>query len=261
MKIKFSLLIKQITFLLIVLFFQIFALSLVSDDKKQNEEKIEKIEKSILYNKNNDSLNKSDLLRDSTILPGSYDLKFSPFQDSAYFSALKLNIPASTRFYHDMKLFSGDWKRMVQEKGPSLKELANKNIQDLPDDYFKPSPTQVAMHQYNIYQSQYVPYVQTMKPFGMKVSLDAIGRFLGLTEDLSPTITYSLYETAHVEIVIYSVQANVIATIFSGRQVPGNYSYTWNGRNDRGRKMESGDYVGEVRIGKKRFIRKRIYLP
>jgi flagellar hook assembly protein FlgD len=91
--------------------------------------------------------------------------------------------------------------------------------------------------------------------------MDAIGRFLGLTEDLSPTISYSLFETSHVEIVIYSVQANVIATIFSGRQVPGNYSYTWNGRNDRGMKMGSGDYVGEVRIGEKRYVRKRIYIP
>ncbi len=261
MIIYFILFIKSIS--IIILFSLIIQTEIRSDDNKNTteERKIDKIEKSILYKDANDTLDKSDIMRDSTILPGNFNLLFSPYQDSAYYSALRLNIPITTRFYHDLQLFSGQWQMSTDEQGLTLKELANKNIQDLPEDYFKPSGTEIAMYQYNIYQSQYVPYVQTMKPFGLKVSMDAIGSFLGLTEDLTPTITYSLFETSHVEIVIYSVQANVIATIFSGKQVPGNYSYTWNGRNDRGMKMGSGDYVAEVRIGKNRYVRKRIYIP
>jgi len=247
----------------IVLFTPIINIGALSNNRNDppNDEKIKSIEESILFNESQDSIRTSDMLKDSTILPGDYKLNFSPFQDTAYYSALRLQIPATTRFYHDLKLFAGAWQYRMSYIEPTLEEMANQSIKDLPDEYFLPSSTEMAMYEYNIAQSLYVPYVQTYKPFGVKISMDAIGRFLGITEDLSPNISYSLYETSFVEIVIYSVQANVIATIFSGRQVPGNYSYTWNGRDDRGMKVSSGDYVGEVRIGTNRYVRKRIYIP
>jgi hypothetical protein len=242
----------------LILIITLITYGALSDD---NNNPPENIEGSILFQNKKDTIDAKDFLKDSTILPGDYKLNFSSFQDSAYYSALRLRIPATTRFYHDMMIFTGQWQFAPSDREATLEELANKSIQDLPDEYFMPSSTEKAMYEYNISQSLYVPYVQTYKPFGLKISMDAIGRFLGITEDLTPTISYSLFETSHVEIVIYSVQANVIATIFSGRQVPGNYSYTWNGRNDRGMMMGSGDYVGEVRIGDKRYVRKRIYIP
>ncbi|MBR3090812.1 MAG: hypothetical protein IKH10_02320, partial [Bacteroidetes bacterium] len=83
---------------------------------------------------------------------------------------------------------------------------------------------------------------------------------LGIIEDTSPEIKYSLGMIADVEIVIYSVQAKVIATIFKGTQRPGSYKITWNQRDDKGKKMPYGDYIAEVRIGTDRFVRKRIVI-
>jgi flagellar hook assembly protein FlgD len=56
------------------------------------------------------------------------------------------------------------------------------------------------------------------------------------------------------------MNAVIIATMFDGIQSPGDFTYTWNGRDDSGRLLPVGDYVGEVRIGKEKLIRKRIYL-
>jgi len=84
----------------------------------------------------------------------------------------------------------------------------------------------------------------------MKVALGDIAQFFGLAEDVSPVIKYNLDFATEVQIVIYSVNASVVATLFDGHQPAGNYSITWNGRDDKGRKLPSGDYVAEVRIGK-----------
>jgi flagellar basal-body rod modification protein FlgD len=96
---------------------------------------------------------------------------------------------------------------------------------------------------------------------GLQIPLSAIGAFLGLTEDVSPVISYSLESSAEVEVVVYSVQALVIRTLLTAKQYPGSYSITWDGKNDKGIIMPKGDYVAEVRIGKDRIVRKRIVVP
>lgn len=133
---------------------------------------------------------------------------------------------------------------------------------DLPPEYFLPSGRERVMSAYNIAQSQYVPNLSPYKnpnP-GVQISLSSIAAFLGLEEDVSPVMQYVIDYATEVQIVVYSPQAKVIATIFDGRQAPGKYRITWNGRDDAGRRMPPGDYVSEVRIGKERFARKRIAL-
>jgi hypothetical protein len=132
-------------FLLLIITF--FTNGALSDD---NNTPPENIEGSILFNNKKDTIDTKDFLKDSTILPGDYKLNFSPFQDSAYYSALRLRLPATTRFYHDMKIFTGQWQFAPSDREATLEELANKSIQDLPDEYFMPSSTEKAMYEYNI---------------------------------------------------------------------------------------------------------------
>ena len=196
---------------------------------------------------------------DTTFLPGRFNLRTTPAQDSAYVRALRLKIPISTRFANDLKAFSKDWQleKRILEENPWNMALSNL---DLPAEFFMPSAQEKAMYQYNILESQNVPFVRTINPFGLKIPMSAIGSLLGLTEDLSPVLVYSIDFTTNVEVVIYSVQAKVVATIFKGNQNPGKYRYVWNGRDDLGMKMPSGDYIAEIRIGDSKFIRKRIYI-
>lgn len=194
------------------------------------------------------------------ILPGEFFFQTTPEQDSAYFRALRARIPSSTRFSLDLKRFESDIRLMGElNKGTPL-DIARKNL-DLPSEYFIPSQREFALYELNQKLSTYVPYIRTSQPFGFKANLSDIGKLLGLIEDVSPVLTYEVDTYTDVEVVVYSIQARVVSTIFSGKQSPGKYTYTWNVRDDAGRIMPPGDYIGEIRIGRSKFIRKRIYIP
>lgn len=202
----------------------------------------------------------SDTSQPIIILPGELFFQTTPQQDSAYFRALRTKIPASTRFSLDLKRFESDIRIMEElNKGTPL-DIARKNL-DLPSEYFIPSPHEFAMYELHQKLSAYVPYIRTSQPFGFKADLADIGKLFGLVEDVSPVLSYDVDTFTDVEVVVYSIQARVVATIFSGRQSPGKYTFTWNVRDDAGRLMPSGDYIGEIRIGRSKFIRKRIYIP
>lgn len=195
--------------------------------------------------------------------PGGKSIIYLPYQDSAYQNALKLPIEDYYRFKNDLKKFSNLWLAYLKELEKTPYQTAIDNINNIPQEYLLPSQEQVAAYQYNIMQSQSVPFVRTMPTpgVGLQASLQDIGVFLGVTEDVSPVISYSIDFTCEVEIVIYSVQAVVISTIYKGMQTPGNYKLTWNLKDDYGRKMPPGDYIAEVRISNVKFIRKRIVIP
>lgn len=216
--------------------------------------------KSPVFIKSPDSLKVFEkVATDTTILTGPKLITTLPEQDSAYLRAKRLPvaIPPSARFYADMKMLESQIYSEKKFYGLTEQEIARKNLQ-VPDEFYIPSPQEQTLRQYNIMQSQYVPFVRTYNPFGLKVPLSAIGSLLGLTEDVSPLIEYTLDVETQVKVVIYSEKALVVATIVDGIQRPGRYRYYWNGRDDWGKIMQRGDYVGEIRIGNTKFIRKRI---
>ncbi len=202
----------------------------------------------------------SDTSQPIIILPGEIYFKTTSEQDSAYFRALRTRIPSSTRFSLDLKRFESDIRLMGEVSKGTPMDIARKNL-DLPSEYFIPSPNEFVLYELNQKLSTNVPYIRTSQPFGFKANLSDIGKLLGLVEDVSPVLSYDLDTYTEVEVVIYSVQARVVATIFSGNQLPGKYTFTWNVRDDAGRLMPPGDYIGEIRIGRNKFIRKRIYIP
>lgn len=190
-------------------------------------------------------------------MPGSIMGAINALQDSNYTRAMRIIVPNSVRFYHDLKLLASNTYQQTGRYEPN--DRIRKNL-DLPAEYFIPLPSEVTNYQYNILQSQAAPFINSVNPFGMKMSLSSIGQLLGIVEDVSPVIKYDLSYKADVQVVIYSIAATVVASIFNGEQLPGSYRYTWNGRDDKGRKLAQGDYIGEVRIGKSKYIRKRIYI-
>jgi hypothetical protein len=130
----------------------------------------------------------------------------------------------------------------------------------MPENIFEPMPEDIVQHRIGLINSLSIPGVYTHTPLVGGINLRSIGLFLGLVDDVSPEISYTLTITADVEIVIFSVSAVAIAKIFEGTQKPGKYSFFWNGKDDSGKKASSGDYIAEVRIGQKQYVRKRIVI-
>lgn len=185
--------------------------------------------------------------------------KFTPEQDSAFKQAMRSNLPKELILKQSLEQinFQIEFNRLMRDS-PWM--IAQRNLASIPKEMFEPNPVEITQRQQMIQDAQYVPFVQTLPRNAFSMSLQDIGKFVGLVEDYSPTISYNLNVISEVEIVIYSMNAKVISVIFKGEQSPGNYSRTWNGRDENGKLVPKGDYIGEVRIGNYKYIRKRIII-
>lgn len=178
-------------------------------------------------------------------------------QDSAYKRALQDDIPNFLRLKESLMML--EMSRVIQRRSRNNPwAAAKRNLAEIPSEYYTPTENEIIRHNEVIMASQYIPTFNNwpQNNGGISIPLAAIGRVLGLTEDTSPTINFELKYYDDVEIVVYSVQAVVIAQIFKGKLSPGKHSRTWNGRDDEGKKMPAGDYIIEVRVGESKYIRK-----
>ncbi len=228
------------------------------------------VEKSILLRNNNattlqkiygDTLINKNGSGNENIKPGFIENGYSPYQDSAYARALRQKLPLDDRISNDLNRFAAGWKIQEELAKGNPWQVAVKNINSLPSEIFLPSGVEQMLYNTNLISSQYVPGIRPLNPGGGLVSLNTIGRWLGLVEDVSPVIKFSLDYTENIEITVYSIQATAVAVLFKGNLPPGSYKYVWNGRDDQGRRMPSGDYIAEVKVGTIKYIRKRIVIP
>lgn len=180
-------------------------------------------------------------------------------QDSVYRKQKELDIPARTRLLASLQYSENEWNYRIDITKGKPWNLAMKNLQ-MPAHVWDPNPIDIVHRELSKQEAFYVPFVNTYNPYGLKIPLDAISTFFGLTEDTSPLITYTLEYTSEVKIVVFSVQATAVATIFESVQQAGRYSITWNGRDDKGKPLPPGDYIAEIRIGNERYRIKRIEL-
>lgn len=207
-----------------------------------------------------DTISRDTTKKSEQIVPGSRNL-FSAEQDSAYYRMMRLGIAPGTLAQLHAKIISlGIAMRKEQEQENPF-AIALRNL-DLPAEYYQPRSEDIVQREEMIARSQAIP---TGRPGGMRggvsIGLNDIGVFLGISEDVSPVINYVVDYAVNVKVVIYSTAAREVAMMFQGQQNPGKYQLTWNGRDDKGRPMPSGDYVAEVRLGNDRFVRKRITIP
>ncbi len=181
----------------------------------------------------------------------------TPEQDSAYSRAKRLPLTSMSRFILDLQRLQSLVKYLQATDTLSYEEIARRNL-TLPAEIFVPFPQDVVHSQVNILQSQYIPFVRTANPYGAKIPISAIASLLGIYEDISPIIEYLIEEQSPVKVVIYSASAIQIVTLVDAIQPAGRYKYVWDGKDERGNRQPRGDYIGEVRIGNSKYIRKRI---
>lgn len=205
----------------------------------------------------------SDTARARQNLPGEVTTSYTAAQDSAYRLALKAPLSGNVRFAHDARTlaYTIETKSRIAPQESAWEAITR--TMNVPSSIYAPTAQEVVQHRINIANAQYVPGI-LLYPMGtgnMQVNLGDIAKMFGLQEDVSPRIRYTVDETTEIQIVIYSPQARIITTLFSGIQAPGQYEVNWNGQDDQGHPVFPGDFVAEVRIGTDRITRKRIVWP
>lgn len=185
-------------------------------------------------------------------------------QDSSFQRALALKVTARCRFQEALRESSAMFELSTAlAPTPSVWERAMANMAMITPEIAAPTSDQVMSHKLNLQNATYVPGV-LLYPMGsgnLQIGLGSIGRFLGIVEDVSPRLVYSVLEPSEVRITIYSASALQARLLYKGIQRPGSYSIEWNGNDDTGHEVVRGDYVAEIAIGQDRIIRKRIVWP
>lgn len=205
----------------------------------------------------------SDSARSRRNLPGEVTTRYSTAQDSAYRQALNVTTSVRVRFSHDVRTLAYTMETTSRIVPQESAWEAIARTMNVPSSIYAPTAQEIVQNRINIANAQYVPGI-LLYPMGsgnLQVNLGDIASMLGLQEDVSPRIRYTVDETTEIEIVIYSTQARIVASLFSGIQAPGQYDIVWSGQDDQGRPVYPGDYVAEVRIGTGRIARKRIVWP
>ena len=73
-------------------------------------------------------------------------------------------------------------------------------------------------------------------------------------------IEFDLAEDSQVEIVIYNINGQKVKVLYEGFKNAGAHRMTWNGRNDLNQQVSSGLYFYKIKIDKKSFTKKMIYI-
>lgn len=75
---------------------------------------------------------------------------------------------------------------------------------------------------------------------------------LHLGANAGTMIQYDLPATLHdakVEIIIYNLQGQIVKRLYAGRQTPGAYTLSWNGRDENGLRVPAGTYQYRLTAG------------
>ena len=185
--------------------------------------------------------------------------QYTPQQNINYIQDSRLNFNFLYWLKKGILGSDAEWQIYKQEMSETPSNNLIESFARMPANIFEPLPTDIVQHQLNKYYALSVPTVYAyLGEIGLNLNIRDIGLFFGLVEDVSPEITYILDYTCDVEIVIYSISGEAVATIFAGTQRAGKYKIVWNEKDNLGKKMPSGDYIAEVRVGSEKFVRKRI---
>lgn len=76
----------------------------------------------------------------------------------------------------------------------------------------------------------------------------------------STRITFSLTESANINLEIYNILGQQIRALISGNLTAGEHAVTWDGRDDRGESVSAGMYIYTLQNEGQRFSRKMLLL-
>lgn len=184
-------------------------------------------------------------------------------RDSLYLAWLYAKIRPIVRLREALLRDTAVWYAFLDSIENTPEAIMQRNLALNPKDWM-PSEADKAKRELDIRNSQdwnnIHPNGITYIPLA-SVPLSDIGRVLGLTEDVSPRINYTVTVPENVSVKVYNLSAELIATLVNALKKPGTYRMEWDMRDEQGRRASSGDYIAEVIIGNRVAFRKRIVVP
>ena len=76
----------------------------------------------------------------------------------------------------------------------------------------------------------------------------------------STTIKYNLAKSGYTTVKVYNTLGEEVKTLVNGHQTTGEYTITWDGKNNQGSAVTSGIYILELRSGQFRQSRRMTLL-
>ena len=193
-------------------------------------------------------------------LPGGKQGEYLPEQDSLYLRALRLELSPSVRLALDVQRILSDFeivRRRNELESPWQAALRNMTLSQR---MLIPDPREVVQRQVAIASATAMPVWRAGQSGAVSIPMSTIGSLLGLSQDVSPRMSYRVRQTARVQAVVYSTTALIVRRLPDQEQRPGVYELEWDGRDDKGRPLPAGDYVLEVRIGDYELYRKHVVM-
>lgn len=77
----------------------------------------------------------------------------------------------------------------------------------------------------------------------------------------STTISFNLSESGKVKVEIFNIKGQLVKTLMDCTTAPGHYECVWNGKNDTGKRVSTGEYISKLKInGEEAAVRKMLML-
>lgn len=171
------------------------------------------------------------------------------------------SIAGRARLRQDVRLDSLELVWMLDSLDNTPSARMRRNLAMGPDDW-RPTPGERAAREAEIRRSMDMDFVfpnSYIQLFG--ISTGAVFRALGLVEDVTPRIAYTLMRTEAVSVRIYTMGAELVTTLVDAPQRPGKYSFDWDLHDAQGVRVPYGNYIAEVIVGGRMVLRKRIEAP
>lgn len=149
--------------------------------------------------------------------------QYTPQQDSNFFRDSRLSFGFMYWLRKGLDASQSQWADILQRNENLPGNALKTSFSLMPANIFEPTTGAVVQHMIDRHNALSVPTVRSYWDGGMQFNMRDIGVWLGAIEDVSPKITYTLTLVSDVEIVIYSVSAVQVATIFAGTQKAGKY--------------------------------------
>ena len=73
-------------------------------------------------------------------------------------------------------------------------------------------------------------------------------------------IRFALPTTEKVELVLFNLAGQQVATLVEGMRQVGTYAVRWDGRNDNGRELASGVYLYRLQVGQQQVETRKLML-
>jgi len=76
----------------------------------------------------------------------------------------------------------------------------------------------------------------------------------------STTISFEMHAAGQANLKIYNIKGEAITTLAQGEIAPGSYQITWDGRDDQGRLVATGNYIAVLSKGNEQVSRNMLML-